>query len=402
MSTQTSPAGAVRAAEVQSLDLAARADAVSAVAGKFATAVDRDRRFPAEAFAEIRRQNLLGIMVPKDLGGEGATASDIVDVCYRIGQGCGSTGLIYAMHQVKLACLVPYAAGQPTLQKILRQIATEQSLLASSTTEGLAGANIRESEAPVTYGGDCISLVREATCVSYGLEADGIVTTARRAADAPPSDQVLLVFLKSDYTLENSVTWDTLGMRGTRSEGFTLRATGDRGHMLPLPYATIHARNMVPAAHLYWGAVWAGIAAAAVKRAQSFIRAASRHAGGKLPPGAAQLTSASASLTTLLGLLANSTRRYEGIKDDGEALQSLEFQTMITLTKVEISELAVATVLRALRASGLSGYRNDTEFSISRHVRDILSSPLMIHNDRVLASLGPAALLAPVPASVMR
>ena len=381
--------------------LCTRAAAAAKVAEQFAAGIDRDSRFPAEAFAEIRVQKLLGITVPKAQGGEGASPSQVVDTCYRLGQACGSTGLIYAMHQVKLACLVPYADGQPTLQHILRRIATEQLLLASSTTEGLAGANIRESEAPVTYDGEHITLTRKATCLSYGLEADGIVTTARRAPDASPSDQVLLVFLKADYTLEPSVTWDTLGMRGTRSEGFTLRATGDRGNLLPLPYATIHPRSMVPTAHLYWGAVWAGIAAAAVARAQAFTRTAARHSGGKLPPGAAQLTGATASLQTLLGLLASSTRRYEALQHDGDALQALDFQTMITMTKIEVSELAVTTVLRALRATGLSGYRNDTEFSVTRQLRDILSSPLMIHNDRVLASLGPTALMTPVPASVM-
>jgi len=134
--------------------------------------------------------------------------------------------------------------------------------------EGLAGANIRESEAPIEFSGEQISLVRKATCISYGQEADGVVTTARRSASAAPSDQVLGVFLKPSYTLERSHSWDTLGMRGTRSEGFTLRAKGVAGNIVATPYAKIHAQSMVPSAHLFWGAVWAGIAAAAVSRAR--------------------------------------------------------------------------------------------------------------------------------------
>ena len=61
--------------------------------------------------------------------------------------------------------------------------------------------------------------------ISYGEHADGIVTTARRAADAASSDQVLVVFLKEDYSLERLIDWDTLGMRGTCSAGFKLKAT---------------------------------------------------------------------------------------------------------------------------------------------------------------------------------
>ncbi len=402
MNTNTVLANTAPAPKPQSASLAARADAVAKIAAAAAAAVDQESRFPSEAFAEIRRQKLLGIMVPVALGGEGASVSDIVDVCYRLGQACGSTGLIYAMHQVKMACLVPYRDGNPTLDQILRQIAAQQLLLASSTTEGLAGANIRESEAPVQYAGERISLERKATCISYGLDADGIVTTARRSAQSAPSDQVLLVFLKSAYTLEPSVSWDTLGMRGTRSEGFTLRASGDSGNIVPVPYEKIHMRSMVPTAHLFWGAVWAGIAAAAVTRAQAFTRTAARHSAGRLPPGAAHLTTAAASLNTLLGLLASSTHKYELAIDDVQALQSLEFQSMITLTKVEASELAVATVLRAMRACGLSGYRNDSEFSIGRHLRDVLSCPIMIHNDRILANLGGPTLMSPIPTAIMR
>ena len=83
--------------------------------------------------------------------------------------------------------------------------------------------------------------------------------------------------------------------------------------------------------------------------------------------------------------------------DDPQALASLDFQTMITLTKVEASELAAATVMSAMRACGLSGYRNDGDFSIGRHLRDVLSSPIMINNDRILANLATPALMSADP-----
>jgi acyl-CoA dehydrogenase len=53
-----------------------------------------------------------------------------------------------------------------------------------------------------------------------------------------------------------------------------------------------------------------------------------------------------------------------------------------------------------MQASGLSGYRTDGEFSIGRHLRDILSAPIMINNDRILANLATASLLSGAPVSV--
>jgi len=381
-------------------NLTGRARAASDAAKQNAGPVDSEGRFPSEAFAEIRRQRLLGVMVPQALGGDGANLAEIVDVCYSLGQSCSSTALIYAMHQIKMACIVRHAKGNLTLERILRRVTDEQLLLASSTTEGQAGGNVRSSEAAVERDGTYVSLERKATVISYAIEADGIVTTARRAPDAAPSDQILLVLLKPDYTLERLQAWDTLGMRGTRSEGFTLRARAAPEQIIDDAYEKIHTQTMVPFAHLLWGAVWAGIAAAATAKAQAFIRNAVRQSNGQMPPGAPHFTQAVSSLQTLRGVLASALRTYETIQTDDRMIAGMEFQAMITLTKVHASELAASTVLSALRACGLSGYRNDTEFSIGRLLRDVLSAPLMINNDRILSNLAATSLMTPLPTSI--
>ncbi len=382
-------------------DLMTRAKSAAAVAASHAASVDSEARFPAESFAAIKASRLLGIMVPKALGGEGASVGEVADVCYQLGQSCSSTGMIYAMHSIKVACILRHMGGSQALRALLRRMCTEQLLLASSTTEGQGGGNIRASEAPVEpQEGGRISLERKASVISYGAYADGVVTTARRAADAQASDQVLVAFLKSDYTLTKLQGWNALGMRGTCSEGYILKATASAEQILPEPYEVIHSRTMVPFAHLLWGSVWTGIAAGATARAQAFIRNAMRHSNGQLPPGAPQFTKALTQLRTLQGVMGNSLRRYQQCMDDPQALAGLEFQTMITLTKVEASELAAATVMSAMRACGLSGYRNDSEYSIGRHLRDVLSSPIMINNDRILANLATPALMSPIPVSL--
>ena len=47
---------------------------------------------------------------------------------------------------------------------------------------------------------------------------------------------------------------------------------------------------------------------------------------------------------------------------------------------------------------GLSGYRNDGDFTVARQLRDVLSSSVMINNDRILGNVASAALLVEVPA----
>ena len=400
MEAQRAATSGVQILNTCSTSYSVRARLASEAALLHAPAVDAGARFPSEAFAEIKKQRLLGVMVPEALGGEGATVAELADVCFVLGQGCASTALIFAMHQIKMACIIRHAKGNAALERILREVATQQLLLASSTTEGQSGGNVRSSEAPVERAGDQVTLERKATVISYAMEADGIVTTARRAPEASASDQVLLVLLKKDYTLERLQSWDTLGMRGTHSEGFTLRARAPAEQILADPYEKIHPHTMVPHAHLLWGSVWAGIAATATAKAQAFVRNTLRASGGQMPPGAAHFTQAASSLRTLRGVLSSALRSYQAVMMDEKALGSLEFQTMITLTKVQASELAAATVLAALRACGLSGYRNDSEFSIGRHLRDILSAPLMINNDRILANLAMTSVMTSLPTSI--
>ena len=378
-------------------DLTRRAEIVAAIAARAADAVDRETKFPAEAIAAARAQRLLGILVPTELGGEEASVSDVVDVCYALGRACASTGMIYAMHQMMVAALVRHAGADAWPRRLLRRIADEQLLLASSTTEGQGGGDLRKSSCAVERRNERIALEKSATVISYGAQADVLLTTARRSADSPATDQVLVALTTQDYRLEPLVGWDTLGMRGTCSAGFMLKAEGEPGQVLADAYHKVHSETVMPVAHLSWSAVWAGIAAAAVERARLFVRQAAGK-GAQMPPGAQHFTRASATLTSLRWMIGSALRRYETVKSDPQELESLDFQTSMNLLKVNASEMAVSAVTSALQACGLSGYRNDGEFTIGRHLRDVLSSSIMINNDRILSNVATTSFLVDVPA----
>ena len=377
-----------------------RVDIVAAVAASESEAVDRDARFPQKAIDAARSERLLGAQIPVEFGGDGASISEIADMCYVLGRACASTGMVFAMHQTKVACLVRHGAGSIWHEQFLRRVTSEQMLLASSTTEGQNGGNIRFSSAAVERAGAEISLVRDATVISYGAQADGIVTIARRADEASGSDQVLLAISKGDYTLEPTLAWETLGMRGTCSAGFKLTFKGSAEQIFPQAYERIHSQTMTPVAHLCWSSVWAGIAAAAVERAQLFVRKAARASGGQMPPAAAHFTQAKMSLAKLRALIVANMDDFARHEQDWRTLSSLDFQSSITLLKVQASEMAVETVLHAMRTCGLAGYRNDGEFAIGRHLRDVLSAPIMINNDRILSSAATTTLMSAVPAGL--
>jgi acyl-CoA dehydrogenase len=377
-----------------------RAEHTAVVARETAAMVDREAIFPEKAFQSAREQRLLSIMVPTELGGEGVDLSEVLDVCYMLARSCASTAMIFAMHQIMVAILVRHARSNPFHARLLRRISSEQLLLASSTTEGQGGGDLRTSACAVDTHGPRIELTKRATVLSYGTQADVILITARRAADALPSDQVLIAFVKSDYQLEPILNWDALGMRGTCSGGFNFKGEGDCAQIIGVPFQQIQSNTMMPVAHLTWSAVWTGIAAAAVDRARRQIRASTRRSAGTPPPGLVSLSRAQMSLLSLQATVKYALRMFESIANSEKEYDSIDFQNSLNLLKVQASEMATAIVIGSLQACGLAGYRNDGEFSISRQLRDVMSAPVMINNERILVNTAPASMLTEVPDSL--
>src|ERR1700733_15040718 len=67
--------------------------------------VDSQARFPKEAFSALRAERLLGIAVPTALGGEGASLSELAELCSLLGEHCSASAMVFAMHQIQVACI---------------------------------------------------------------------------------------------------------------------------------------------------------------------------------------------------------------------------------------------------------------------------------------------------------
>ena len=110
-----------------------------------AEAVDRDARFPAEAFDALRAEKLLSCYIPAEFGGLGLDITQVSRLCEALGHYCASTAMIFAMHQIQVACLVHHGLETPFFRDYAREMVTKQSLLASATTELGIGGDVRSS-----------------------------------------------------------------------------------------------------------------------------------------------------------------------------------------------------------------------------------------------------------------
>ncbi|MFB9953483.1 acyl-CoA dehydrogenase family protein [Rhizobium puerariae] len=368
------------------MTLGARAHRVAAVAAEFADRVDQEGRFPHEAVDAMKAERLLGIQIPAAFGGEGASMQEMAEVCSIMGQACAASAMVFAMHQIKVSSLVEHSADSAWHGDFMRELCARQLLVASATTEAGIGGNLRNSICAIEIDGATCRLQKDATVISYGAHADAIMITSRARADAAPGDQVMTVFRKNQYTLEKTVDWDTLGMRGTCSDGFLFKGEAPAAQIFPKPFAEIAAQSMLASSHLLWSAVWYGIAADAVLRAQAFVRAAARKASGAQPPGAIRLAEASNLLQLLKANILSGLKAYADAKADPDQLSSMAFSIAMNNVKLASSETILTIINQAMIICGIMGYKNGTPYSLGRHLRDAHSAQLMISNDRILGN----------------
>lgn len=364
---------------------AARAVGIE-VAARHADDVDTKARFPREAISALKDAKLLGLLVPRSLDGPGASLAEGVAICHELGRHCASTAMIYAMHQIQVWCIARHAGDSAWHGTFLGRLAAEQLLLASATSEAGIGGDVRSSLCAVEQHDDRLSLVKEASVISYGADSDCILVTARRTPQSPASDQVIVVAPRSCCTLEQLGSWDTLGMRGTCSNSYRLTVEGTIAQIVPAHYADVSAQTMLPTSHLVWSAVWLGIATDAVRRARAFVRAETRRRPDGMPARDRRLVQANSLLQQMKSTLIASLRDYEAALGNEDAVSSLGFAVGMNNLKLACSQLAVRIVEHALLVCGLEGYRNDSAYSVGRHLRDAYSAVLMVNNDRIAAN----------------
>ena len=372
---------------------AARTALVADIAAHFADEVDRDARPPREAIAAMREHGLLAAAVPVELGGEGATLAELSAIATDLGRACAATAMVFAMHQGQAMALWRHGGDALGVTELVHSVAAG-ALVASSTTERGIGGDARRSTCAIEPDdAGRIRLRKEAPVISYATEADAILVTARRDPDAPASDQRLVICLPAETTLTQTSTWDTLGLRGTCSNGWTLDAETHADRVLRDDYAAISARTVLPVSHVLWASVWLGIAADAADRARRAVRGQARAAVGQTPPSALRLAELLVDLQALADTVRHAALRFDAVADDPEVLESTAFALAANALKINASERVTDLVTKALRIVGIAGFAATGPLSVARHLRDAHGAAVMVSNDRLLQNDAGLALM---------
>ena len=356
------------------------------VAATHAGDVDRNARFPAESMDALREARALSAAIPAELGGAEVSIEAISRACLELGRRCAASGMVFAMHQIQVLTIVRHLDPGSFFEGYLREVADEQRLIASVTSEVGTGGDMGKSIAALTASDDgdgTLAFTKQAPTVSYGAIADDLLLTLRRAPDAQGSDQVLALARGEQVTLEPKGTWDPMGMRGTCSPGFVVSGRIHPDQVLSTPYSVAGSESMVPVSHVLWSHLWLGIATDAFDRARAFVRAAAKAKPGEDLPAAHRLSHLHSLLSLLRAEVAAGLGDLVAAESDREVLHTMRMVLRFNDLKISSSEQAPRICQDAMGVCGIVGFKNDSPYSVGRHLRDAMSAVLMVANERL-------------------
>src|SRR5690348_10897506 len=111
----------------------ARAEDIAVAIADSAAVHDAEDSFVAHGYAALKAAGFFSALVPRELGGGGASVSTIGECIRVIGRSCGSTALAFAMHShiVAVAAWRREHQGAPT-EGLLKRVASEDLILVST------------------------------------------------------------------------------------------------------------------------------------------------------------------------------------------------------------------------------------------------------------------------------
>ena len=319
---------------------------------------DQNDEFVAENFTDLKAARLFSAAIPTELGGGGATYSEMCGIVRAIARYCPSTALSFSMHQHLLAAQIwNYRRGKPG-QKLLERVAADELVLISTGAKDWLGSN---GWVEKVDGGYRVSAKK---FFASGSPAGDLLITSAPYEDPEEGWQVL--HFPVPFTAEGvriDMNWKAMGMRGTGSntvvlekvfvpeEAIALRRPHDRFHPVWNVVLTV-AMPLISSAY-------AGLAEEATRIVKKGIE---KRAGDPVLP-------------YLLGELENSLTSVQLAADSMVALANdldfepeLETTNAVLVRKTLVCKGALQTAEKALEVTGGGGFYRG--MGLERFVRD--------------------------------
>lgn len=196
------------------------------VLSQHAAAVDREAVWPQASLAAVAKAGLLGLHVPRRLGGLDEGMLALVVITEELARECSSTALCYGMHCVASAVLAAKATPEQE-ERYLRPIADGSHFTTLALSEAGTGIHFYWPQTRVVADADVYVVNGTKQFVTSGGFADSyVVTSAHAGGSGEVGEFSALVLDAGTQGATWTGDWKGFGMRGNASK--TLQLTDVR------------------------------------------------------------------------------------------------------------------------------------------------------------------------------
>lgn len=332
----------------------------------------------------MQESGLITALSPEKYGGHGLNIRETISVIFNIAKSSGSAGLILSMHLSQLLCLIRHCQGSQYLEGQIIHITKKQKLIASVTSEVVANGDIFGSRCTITPSDESLALEKETPNISYADIAKVFLITALQDEGKKPKQRLILVE-RNNISLSSVRENKMMGMNGIVNHAYKVKATFDEHAIFSEPFPVIARDTMTPATHLFWAALWSGIAASAIAKSKRFLQKEMKTSEVSVKNEIElKLTEMINQHYVMNALIEKAVDAWELSEHDALGFgASAEFNRLKVICSESVNEICY----KALSIIGLRGYAEGGPYSLSENIRDALSAPIMVSNYRLMRNI---------------
>jgi alkylation response protein AidB-like acyl-CoA dehydrogenase len=335
---------------------------------------DRECLWPEHALKALAEANLLGLHVPKYLGGHEQGLLALAVISETIARGCASSALCFAMHCVGTAMITAKATKYHE-ERYLRPIAEGKHITSLALSESGTGAHFYIPQTQLEPHQDHYTVTGTKQFVTNGGYADSYVLSTMAGSPAAEAGEFSCIVLDADTTGMSWLDpWRGFGMRGNSSRALTL-------DNVPIPLEHLLGRDgdqiwyvfevVAPYFLIAMAGTYVGVAQAALDNTLNYLQGRKYdHSGESLadvPLLQHKIAEMSMAVEKTRGLVYHAA--YLGDIADPKATET------IMLAKADAGDVSVKVTNDAMTYGGGKAYRENSE--LARLVRDARASHVM-------------------------
>jgi alkylation response protein AidB-like acyl-CoA dehydrogenase len=349
---------------------------VCAIAQENAGVTDAEARWPEKSIRAISEAGLLGLTIPKQLGGSGSGMREFVRVTEGLAAACGSTAMIYLMH-VCGAQVIAAAGHKPAIDAIVSGNMVTTLAFSERGSRSHFWAPVSRAQ----QNGAGIKVRADKSFVTSAGYAQAYVVSAGSVGGSAPTESTLYFIDREHPGVKALGPWTGMGLRGNSSTPMVFDCVLNEGARLTPEGGGFKAMMeiVLPWFQVGCAAVSLGVAKAAVGDTVRHVSSTRlEHLGETLASGVPGIRARIAKMQLTL----DSARAYVD-----QVLSKLEAEAPDAMlgvlgVKAATAEAAVCITDEAMRACGGAAFSRN--LSVERNFRDARAASIMAPTTDVL------------------